>query len=255
MWTMASASSGPDCSTASDWKESRSCPVWNSTFLQPDISDTVRILIQVLLAVALIGDTAALHAASLVATLTDQDGKPVDDAVVYVRAIDGVAPPVTPLKVTIDQVDEMFVPHVRAVTAGSEVSFPNSDHVHHHVYSFSEARTFEVPLYIGVPASPIVFDKAGLVTLGCNIHDHMLGYVLVLDTPYFSEISDGNGHIENLPAGEWALEVWHPRLKDSQNITRTMTASANGEAVLSLRVELVPERIGRRAPRRGGARY
>lgn len=195
------------------------------------------------------------HSASLLATLTDQDGNAVNDAVVYIRSINGAAPASAPLKVTVDQLDEMFVPHVRAVTTGSEVSFPNSDHVHHHVYSFSEAKTFEVPLYIGVPSSPILFDKAGLVTLGCNIHDHMLGYILVLDTPHFVEVQQGSGRIADLPAGEWVVEIWHPRMTDPQPITRNVTAAADGETALAVQLQLTPERTARRAPRRGNSRY
>jgi hypothetical protein len=149
----------------------------------------------------------------------------------------------------------MFVPHVRATTVGSLVNFPNSDHVQHHVYSFSEAKTFEVPLYSGVPAEPTLFDKAGLVTLGCNIHDHMLGYILVLDTPWFAEVRGGSGRIDGLPAGQLAIEIWHPRLAGQAALQRALTVTADGAAALSEQVELRPERTVRRAPRPGGGRY
>lgn len=194
------------------------------------------------------------HAATLDLRLEDQDGQPVDDAVVYVVSVDGQPPASTPQDVQVDQIDESFVPHVRATTVGSRVSFPNSDHIRHHVYSFSEVRTFELPLYIGIPAAPIVFEKAGVVTLGCNIHDHMLGYILVLDTPWFAEVQQGAASIAGLPAGELRVEVWHPRLANGAE-TRTLTATDAATTTLSLQLELRPERMLRRAPRRGGSRY
>lgn len=196
-----------------------------------------------------------LHAASLVLSLTDQDNNPVTDAVVYVQTIDGKPLTSTPQSVQVDQVNEMFVPHVRATTVGSTVSFPNSDHIRHHIYSFSEAKSFEVPLYIGQPAAPTLFDKAGLVTLGCNIHDHMLGYILILATPYFAEIRDGQGFIDKLPAGELAVEIWHPRLANEEVIHRTLSVGADDEQRLTLQVDLRPERMVRRAPKRSSSRY
>lgn len=196
--------------------------------------------------------------ASLALTLTDQDGAPVNDAVLYISTIDGQHQPSVPQTVEVGQFDQMFVPKVRATTVGSLVNFPNSDHVQHHVYSFSEARTFELPLYSGVPTQPTLFDKAGLVTLGCNIHDHMIGYILVLDTPWFAEVHDGSARIDGLPAGELVIEVWHPLLAAEAAMQRKLSVSVDEAAVLAELVELRPERperTVRRAPRRSGNRY
>ena len=207
------------------------------------------------LCIAALSLPASAFAATLTLKLTDQDGAAVDDAVIYITTIDGRHQASMPQTVDVDQVNEMFVPHVRATTVGSLVNFPNSDHVRHHVYSFSEAKTFEVPLYSGVPAEPTLFDKAGLVTLGCNIHDHMLGYILVLDTPWFAEVRGGSGAIRDLPAGELAIEIWHPRLASGAAIQHTLTVGADETATLTEQVELRPERTVRRAPRRGSSRY
>ena len=196
-----------------------------------------------------------VFAASLTLTLTNQDNNPVEDAVVYVLTVDAQHQSSTSQTIEMDQINEAFVPHVRATTVGSLVNFPNSDHVRHHIYSFSEAKTFEVPLCSGVPAGPTLFDKAGLVTLGCNIHDHMLGYILVLDTPWFAEVRGGTGRIDNLPSGELAVEIWHPRLANAETIQHTLTVGANEDTALELQVELRPERMVRRAPRRGSSRY
>jgi len=198
---------------------------------------------------------SAVLAASLTLTLTDQNHAALDDAIIYISNINGKHAATTPQNVIVDQLNEMFVPHVRAIPVGSRVSFPNSDHIRHHVYSFSEAKTFELPLYTGVPTTPVQFDKAGLVTLGCNIHDHMLGYILVVDTPWYAEVHDGKATISNLPAGQLAVVVWHPRLAQEQALQLNLTVTADQNATLAQQLELRPERMVRRAPRRGGNRY
>ena len=86
----------------------------------------------------------------------------------------------------VDQINLEFVPHVKPVVVGSPVYFPNKDDVRHHVYSFSPAKRFELPLYSGTPAAPVVFDRPGIVAIGCNIHDWMLGYIYVAETPYLA---------------------------------------------------------------------
>lgn len=207
------------------------------------------------LVLALLATTLPVRAADLQLSLTDQQGRPVQDAVVYVTHIDGQVPASTAQDVVVDQIDETFVPHVRATTVGSRVSFPNSDHIRHHVYSFSDTRTFELPLYIGIPAEPVVFDKPGVVTLGCNIHDHMLGYILVLDTPWFTEIADGSGVITGLPEATLAVEIWHPRLEAGEPLRYSLPAAAGTALQLEAQLQLRPERKLRRAPRRGSSQY
>jgi len=114
---------------------------------------------------------------------------------------------------SMDQIDSQFAPRVLAVPVGTSISFPNRDNTRHHVYSFSPAKRFELPLYSGIPAEPVVFDVPGVVTLGCNIHDWMIGYIHVLDTPHHA-VSDAAGiaRIE-APSGAYRLRVWHERLR------------------------------------------
>ena len=97
-----------------------------------------------------------------------------------------------------DQLDRAFVPDLLVVPVGSTVSFPNSDSVSHQIYSFSSAKRFQLPLYRGKPYPPVLFDQTGVVTLGCNIHDEMLAYLVVTDAPYFGR-SDR--------AGSWSAEL------------------------------------------------
>jgi len=93
---------------------------------------------------------------------------------------------------------------------GTSVRFPNHDQIHHHVYSFSPTKTFELPLYKGDDAPPVVFDKVGVVKIGCNIHDWMSGIILVLPTPYFTVTgADGRFVLEDLPNGSYVLVAWH----------------------------------------------
>ena len=110
----------------------------------------------------------------------------------------------------IDQVNKTFVPRVSVVRAGTAITFPNSDHIRHQVYSFSRAKTFTLKLYAGSPHTAVTFDQAGLVVLGCNIHDNMLAYVGVVDSPYFAKLGDSGTATFNLPAGRYRLRTWHP---------------------------------------------
>jgi plastocyanin len=157
---------------------------------------------------------AAIYApASLAATLNadikDAAGNPLSDAVVYAEPASGAAPR-SKREVHIEQIDKTFVPLVTVVQTGTPVNFPNRDSIRHHVYSFSPAKIFEIKLFSGVPANPVTFDKAGEVVLGCNIHDNMLAYVLVVDTPYFARTGkDGKARLESLPAGNYRVKVWH----------------------------------------------
>ena len=115
-----------------------------------------------------------------------------------------------------DQRNLQFVPEVLVVRTGALVDFPNSDQVRHQVYSFSGAKNFQLPLYAGRTQPPVAFDKPGLVTLGCNIHDNMIGFIYVSDTPWFGRTdADGTLRIRDLPAGEYVLRVWHPLIDET----------------------------------------
>src|SRR5207302_8452340 len=131
-----------------------------------------------------------LRAGSLNVAVKDSKGAPVADAVVYAKLPNGSA--TAKKQAIIDQIDKQFVPYVSAIQVGTSVLFPNKDNIRHHVYSFSPAKKFDLPLYAGVPAEPVTFDKEGFVTLGCNIHDWMIAYVAVVPTPYF-KITDKDG--------------------------------------------------------------
>jgi plastocyanin len=136
------------------------------------------------------------------------DGQPAAGAVVSIYVKGSKPQAAATAQANMGQRDKAFTPKVLIVQTGTAVNFPNFDTVRHHVYSFSPTRPFEIKLYAGTPAAPITFDKPGIVTLGCNIHDRMLGYIHVVDTPYFG-LSDERGQLSiDLPAGEHRARVW-----------------------------------------------
>ncbi|MDV2451347.1 methylamine utilization protein [Xanthomonas hortorum] len=154
---------------------------------------------------------SAVVATPVSVTVADANGMLVDAVVSLEPA--RPAPPTVSKTAEMDQVNSQFVPAVLAVRTGTLVRFPNNDQIRHQVYSFSPAKRFELPLFQGTKATPIRFDQAGLVTIGCNIHDWMLGYIVVLETPYFGKTgSDGRVQLD-APAGAYTLRVWHPRIK------------------------------------------
>jgi plastocyanin len=170
-------------------------------------------------------------AGDLTVVVRDAAGQPVKDAVAMLRT---GAPPAGPIKFTwpysVSQHDIQFDPFVLVVPVGSDVSFPNNDKVRHHVYSFSAIKKFQLKLYGHEENRTINFDKAGVVALGCNIHDQMIAFILVVDTPYAAK-TDAAGQVtlRNVPAGAAKLTVWHPYMKTARNETmRPVTVGPSG---------------------------
>lgn len=173
----------------------------------------------------------------------DSAGQPVPNAVVYAEPAGGTAAPAKPPRqVEIEQKNKTFIPLVTVVQTGTPILFPNHDTVRHHVYSFSPAKTFELKLYSGVPGSPVVFDKAGTVVLGCNIHDDMVAYVQVVNTPHFG-VSDRSGvvRLEGMPNGRYALKAWYFTMGPNQAaVEQPLEVQGEGRAIIKLNVKAVP---------------
>ena len=147
-------------------------------------------------------------AATVAVTARDPQGNALPDLVVWAMPKEGSAP-ARARPGMVEQRNKAFVPLVSVVQTGTLVNFPNRDEVRHHVYSFSPAKRFEIKLYAGTPVDPIPFEKPGEVVLGCNIHDHMIAYVYVVDSPWFGKTDkDGLARIEGLPAGEYEINAW-----------------------------------------------
>ena len=160
---------------------------------------------------------ADVQAGELAVYVKNENGQPVKDAVVFAKTLVGSrtnssASMEKSRTTTIAQINKQFVPYVSAVQIGTAVSFPNKDNILHNVYSFSKAKKFQLPLYKDEAPEPVTFDKPGVVILGCNIHDWMVAYVYVLDTPYFAKTdSSGRAELKDLPLGEYRVQVRHPR--------------------------------------------
>ncbi|WP_157954422.1 methylamine utilization protein [Saccharospirillum mangrovi] len=179
----------------------------------------------------LIGPVQAIAATLPTLHFTDNTGKDVPDAVVELKDATAVTPPQTPDEVIVDQINIAFVPEIAVIRVGTKVRFPNSDETRHHVYSFSEAKPFELQLYKGNDAPPIEFDKAGLVALGCNIHDSMRGYIYVVEGSLFGQ-TDDQGAV-TLPAfnAEQSpyLVIWHPDMETPFQLAIADLADPNAD--------------------------
>ena len=151
----------------------------------------------------------AARAAAVTVNVTTQSGSAAGDAVLIFDPLDA-APPASRDAAIIDQVNKRFVPRVSVVRTGTTITFPNSDNIRHQVYSFSPAKTFDLKLYAGSPKTPVEFDRPGLVVLGCNIHDTMVAFVGVVDSPYFAKTSPSGNATLTLPPGRYRLRAWHP---------------------------------------------
>jgi plastocyanin len=179
---------------------------------------------------ALLATGGPAMASSIDAFITTPDGQPLADAAVVLEAA-GNTPAAPRATVTIAQRDRELVPYATVVQTGTTIEFPNQDPFKHHLFSFSPAKTFEIKLYVGKPAKPVLFDKPGEVALGCNIHDWMEAYVLVVNTPYFAKTdARGRARLSDVPPGSYRLRWWHPRQKRELPARRVEV----GEAVTRL---------------------
>lgn len=180
---------------------------------------------------------------SLAETVTvsvhDRNGKPVPDVAVYVeRVTDQGSHASAESRAVMDQVDQRFVPHLLVVQTGTLVEFPNSDTIAHHVYSFSHPNHFKLPIYKGNAHAPVRFEDSGIVILGCNIHDNMLGYIAVVDTPVFGKTGvDGTATFDGkLDEGD-RVTIWSPRIRDSDSHLTMIAKDGDAASTFAFRLQ------------------
>jgi len=188
-----------------------------------------------------------LHDASasgIAVQVQDAGGKALADVVVYAEPEPGQPVPKPLRPGVIEQRGLQFSPLVTVVQTGSLISFPNNDKVRHHIYSFSTPHKFDQKLYSGTTAAPQLFDKSGTVVLGCNIHDKMLAYVRIVDTPYYAKTdSSGIAKIE-LPGGvKYVLKAWHYQAVGGKAVEQDISVKA-GEALTTLTVKVALKPAG-----------
>jgi plastocyanin len=178
------------------------------------------------------------QASELTVEVTDTQGNLLKNAVVYLVSENSSELKNAPI-VEIEQKGKQFNPLVTVVQTGTSVNFPNHDRVRHHVYSFSPAKKFELKLYSGVPTNPVKFDQAGTVVLGCNIHDNMLAFLYIVNTPYFAQTDDfGIAKLTNAPDGPYQLKVWHYALqKENVPLEQAIDVKPN-QTKLAVKLEI-----------------
>ncbi|MEJ1965970.1 MAG: methylamine utilization protein [Gammaproteobacteria bacterium] len=187
---------------------------------------------------ALLAAGTSAFAANVSLVVLRKDGRPLAGAIVTAEPESQKLASAAPQKAVVDQVDLAFVPDVIVIPVGSSVSFPNSDVVSHQVYSFSPARRFQLPLYRGKQHSPVVFDQPGIVTLGCNIHDNMVAYVVVTTAPFFGRTNESGLWVaQNVPEGTYRVQVWHPWLKDATTMLERVVRIGGGSQDVVLKID------------------
>lgn len=186
-----------------------------------------------------LGDAAPARAAAVDLQVQGRDGQPLADAVVFLESRETRAAAKPAQGVEIEQAERRFTQRVTVVPVGTAVQFPNRDNVRHHVYSFSPAKTFELKLYQGTPANPVVFDRPGVAVLGCNIHDRMVAWVVVVETPHYTRTgAAGKARLDDVPAGTYRLRTWHPDLPPGSAPLDQEIAVAPGGAAATVRLPL-----------------
>ena len=194
------------------------------------------------------GFLGAAQAAEIEILVTDQAGNRLQDAAVVADALDSPADAASPSKVklpsvTIAQHDKQFEPYVSVIRVGTAIDFPNRDNILHNVYSFSKVKPFQLPLYKDKPPQPVLFDKPGVVVLGCNIHDWMVAYVYVVASPYFAKTDAGGRAVAARPPGAYRIRAWHPRKKrrGSSQPREIRIAEASEPVRMEFTIGLKPE--------------
>jgi plastocyanin len=171
----------------------------------------------------------AAQATGLGVTVFAPGGQPIEGAVVVLKSLDRQRAPMAPVQTVMDQQHRAFVPGVLVVPVGSKVIFPNSDSVSHQVYSFSPAKKFQLALYKGKPYPPVQFDRAGVIALGCNIHDQMRGIIYVVDGQYFGRTSMEGLWSTDVTPGDYTIRVWHPLIKEAAQLQEQRVTVVTGE--------------------------
>jgi plastocyanin len=182
-----------------------------------------------------------------------QDGKPVANAVVFVQEPASLQAAAASTSAIMDQFNKTFVPEMLPVAVGTQVRFPNRDQIRHHVYSFSRPKRFELPLYKGEDAPPVVFDKPGVVKIGCNIHDWMSAIILVLPNDRFAVTKeDGTFSLPALDAGKYTITAWHAQSKEKTEDIAQRVEIGGSDPQLTFKLSLAPVRA---RPATRGARW
>ena len=206
-----------------------------------------------LLALLAIAAASSAAARTVTGQVLGQDGKPIANAVVFVQEPAALQSAAAASPAIMDQFNKTFVPEMLPIAVGTQVRFPNRDQIRHHVYSFSRPKRFELPLYKGEDAPPVLFDKPGVVKIGCNIHDWMSAIILVLPNDHFAVTKDdGTFSLLNLNSGQYTITAWHAQSRDKTEDVAQKVAIVDHDPQLTFKLSLAPART---RPATRGARW
>ena len=209
--------------------------------------------LRLLLAFFSLATASGVLAHTISGQVVGADGKPVAHAVVFVQEPAAPTPAAGSSSAIMDQFNKTFVPEMLPIAVGTQVKFPNRDQIRHHVYSFSRPKRFELPLYKGEDAPPVLFDKPGVVKIGCNIHDWMSAIILVLPNDRFAVTKeDGTFSLPGLDAGKYTITAWHAHSRDKTEDVAQHVEIAGSDPQLTFKLSLAPARA---RPATRGARW
>jgi plastocyanin len=184
---------------------------------------------------------APLGATTLSVRVLDSGGRPVHDAVVTLYPASGARAPKAGGRYVVSQQNLQFHPFLTIIPVGADVSFPNFDNTKHHVYSFSPAKKFELKLFAKDQSRTVHFDKAGVVALGCNIHDQMSAFIVVTDSAWTARTNaQGVVTFGDAPGSGGRLTVWHPYLRAPGGMIQQAVAAGQRSASFSVRLRPPP---------------
>ena len=186
--------------------------------------------------------TAPLAAAPLAVRVVDASGRPVRDAVVTLYPAGNAArAPRASGRFVVSQKNIQFHPFLTILPVGADVSFPNFDPTKHHVYSFSPAKRFELKLFARDQSRTVHFENAGVVALGCNIHDQMSAFIVVTDSAWTARTNgQGIAAFADAPNAPGRLTVWHPYLRAPGGLVQQGVAASQRSASFSIRLRPPP---------------
>lgn len=178
------------------------------------------------------------YAAPLTVRVFDAFGRPVREAIVELQPSGSAArAPRAGGRYVVSQQKLQFHPFLTVIPVGADVSFPNLDPTKHHVYSFSAAKRFELKLFAKDQSRTVHFEKAGVVALGCNIHDAMSAFIFVTDSAWTARTNaQGVVTFADAPSAPGRLTVWHPYLRAPGGMLQQALAPGQRSASFSIRL-------------------
>ncbi len=193
---------------------------------------------------AILGCIIVFKSSAATVTVYNNNQKVQENVVVWLAPEQASGVNINKSLFTMTQKNRQFTPHILVVEKNSQVEFPNADSIMHHVYSFSKSKTFELKLYREQPQNPITFEQTGVVELGCNIHDWMLGYIVVVDSPYYAITNEQGVASFDIQNGAYKLNVWHEGFRDISNIESQEVVITNNKLSYQLKQKLtLPIRV------------